>query len=91
MTKPRLSKELFQRGLTPRDFELILEQGFHTGADVRALRTLLQLDQASFASALGIPEEFLSRLEESEEAPSAKLSRRLIRAAADPATFSLME
>ncbi len=91
MNKPRLNKELFQRGLTPRDFELTLEQGFRTGADVRAFRTLLQLDQASFASALGIPEELLSKLEESGEAPSPKLTRRLIRAAADPATFSLME
>lgn len=91
MNKPRLNKELFQRGLTPRDFERTLEQGFSSGQDVRTFRELLQLDQSTFASALGIPEDFLAQLEESNDPPSAKVVRRLLKAAADPAAFSLME
>lgn len=91
MTKPRLSRELFQLGLTPRDFERALEQGFQSGRDVTAFRQLLKLDVAAFASALGIPEDLLLTLEQSPEPPSPKLVRRLMKAASDPATFRQME
>jgi DNA-binding transcriptional regulator YiaG len=91
MTKPRLNKELFLLGLTPRDFERTLKSGFQNGRDVAAFRVLLQLDTTSFASALGIPEQLLLALEQSDEAPSPKLVRRLLKAASDPATFWQME
>lgn len=91
MAKPRLSKELFQIGLTPQHFEDRLAKGFQTGQDITSLRELLQMTPIAFAKAFGIPEELLATLEASPEAPSAKFTRRLIKACEEPGAFVRME
>lgn len=91
MAKPRLSKELFQMGLTPRHFEDLLAQGFRSGADITALRELLQMTPEAFAKAFGIPDELLATLEASPEPPSAKFTRRLIKACEEPGAFVCMD
>jgi DNA-binding transcriptional regulator YiaG len=90
MAKPRLSKELFLMGLTPRHFEEVLSRGFQTGEDIKALRELLKMSSSAFADALGIPETLLAELESQAGPPSPKFTRRLIMAAEDPGTFIKM-
>ena len=90
MAKPVLSKEQFQRGLVPQQFEVILQRGFQAGDQVVAFRDLLAMTQEHFASALGIPLTLLEEMESSSEPPSPKLQRRLMRAASEPGAFQAM-
>ena len=91
MVKPVLSKELFLMGLTPADFERVLQTKFAEGGDIRVFRELLQMDQPSFAAALGISVEFLQTMEIANSPPSDKFRRRLMKATERPDKFYAMD